>query len=249
MFSSIKDFNLTVWLIIFSTLLTRFSFFMVWPFLAIILYQKFGLNEFEIGAFITIAIVIGVSFGFYIGYLSDKVGRRKIILLGLIVSIASLFTLGMADSIFMMMAGMIAQSIARGMVENLGKALMTDMLERREAKDLALQLRYFTLNIGAAFGPFAGVFIGITGQQTTFFFVAAIYILYLIAASIVFAIEAPINKSKMASDFSMAQLIGVLRKDHAFLIFVFCLLTTDKKNNIIIKTIAAAAIISHCLFN
>ncbi len=226
MFSVVKEFNLTVWLIIISTLASRFTFFMVWPFLAIILFNKFALDEFEIGAFISAPIIIGISFGFFVGYLSDKVGRRKIIILGLIINIVSLLALGFADSMALMFTAMVWHSISRSMVENPGKALMTDMLKGREAKDMALHMRYFTLNIGAAFGPLVGVTIGLTAQQITFSLVAATYFIYLIAALIVFTIEAPKNKTKMANDISIKMLFAVLGKDHAFLLFVFASLFT-----------------------
>ncbi len=211
---------MTVWLVIISTLISRFAFFMVWPFMAIILHRKFGLNEFEIGAFLALPTFIGVSVGFYVGYLSDKFGRRKIILLGLVINILAMLTIGVAQSPVLLMAGMIVQSIARGMVENPGKALMTDMLKDRAVKDMALHMRYFSLNIGAAFGPLVGISIGLTGQQTTFFVVAAAYGIYLLAASMVFRKESPLTHAKMQQDHTISQVIGILGRDHAFLLFV-----------------------------
>ncbi len=201
--------------------------FMVWPFLAIILHQKFNLNEFEIGAFIAFPIFVGVTFGFFLGYLSDRVGRRKIIIIGLIITIASLLTMASADSLDFLMLGMLGQSIARGMVENPGRALMTDMLQDRDAKDLALQVRYFALNVGAASGPLVGINIGLTGQQTTFALVALVYTVYVLAALIVFKIQPPLKHTKMNTNQSIGQVVGVLRADHAFMLFVFAALLAD----------------------
>lgn len=194
---------------------------MVWPFLAIILHQKFGLNEFQIGAFIAIPIFIGVTTGFYVGFLSDRIGRRKIILVGLTITILALLTMGSADSTTWLMVGMMGQSIARGMVENPGRALMTDMLDDRKTKDMALHVRYFALNVGAAFGPWVGVQIGLTGQQTTFTIVAMVYTAYLIAATIVFTLQPPKHHTKMGKDFSIGHVFSLLRRDHAFMLFVF----------------------------
>ncbi len=193
---------------------------MVWPFLAIILHNKFGLNEFQIGAFIAFPIFVGVISGFYLGYLSDIAGRRKIIIVGLVISIISLLTMAFATSPEFLMLGMLGQSIARGMVENPGKALMTDMLKGRATKDMALQVRYFALNVGAAAGPLIGINIGLTGQQTTFALVAAIYGVYMLAALVVFRIETPLKRTK-ANQQTLGEVIRVLRADHAFLLFVF----------------------------
>lgn len=220
-FAPLKYFNMTVWLVIISTLIGRFATFMVWPFLAIILHQKFNLNELEIGAFIAFPIFIGVITGFFLGYLSDRVGRRKIILIGLALSIASLLTMAFADDLNFLMLGMLGQAITRGMIENPGRALMTDMLVDRDAKDLSLQVRYFALNIGAAFGPLVGINIGLTGQQTTFALVALVYAIYMLAALVVFKIQLPLKHTKMSTNQSIGEVVNVLRADHAFLLFVF----------------------------
>lgn len=221
MFSAINQFNKTVWLIIFATFAARFTFFMIWPFMALVLYDKFALNEFEIGAFMAFSVFVGIICGFLVGNLSDRIGRRKIILLGLVLQIISLSILGIANSLPLMLLGSTLQSIARTMTENPGKALMTDMMDNRQVKDMALHMRYFSLNIGAALGPVLGVFIGVTGQQTTFFIAASMYVIYLLAAGIVFNIERPLKRTKSAPDQSFKALFKLLAQDHAFLIFVF----------------------------
>lgn len=65
MFAAAKEFNKTVWFIILATFMSRFTFLMVWPFLALVLYNEFGLNELEIGTFMTIAVSLGVGCGFF----------------------------------------------------------------------------------------------------------------------------------------------------------------------------------------
>jgi MFS family permease len=221
MLAAVRQFNLTVWLVILSTFAGRFVLFMIWPFLAILLYRKFGLNEFEVGLFLALATAAGVVFGFYVGYLSDKLGRRKIMLAGLVLSVIAMIILGTADSLVMLFAGTLLQSLARPMVEDPGRALMTDMLEDRDVKDMALHVRYFALNVGAALGPMLGAAAGLTGEQTTFLLLGAVYGLYLAAAAVVFKTERPLKGSAMAANFSVGDVLNVLRRDNAFLLFVF----------------------------
>jgi MFS family permease len=221
MLAAVRQFNLTVWLVILSTFAGRFVLFMIWPFLAILLYRKFGLNEFEVGLFLALATAAGVVFGFYVGYLSDKLGRRKIMLAGLVLSVIAMIILGTADSLVMLFAGTLLQSLARPMVEDPGRALMTDMLEDRDVKDMALHVRYFALNVGAALGPMLGAAAGLTGEQTTFLLLGAVYGLYLAAAAVVFNTERPLKGSAMAANFSVGDVLNVLRRDNAFLLFVF----------------------------
>lgn len=220
MFASLRHFNLTIWLIIVATFAGRFVQFMIWPFLAILLHRRFGLNELEVGVFLATATLIGILFGFYVGYLSDRLGRRKIIVWGLVLTIGAMIVLGMADSLHLLFAGTLMQSIARPMVEDPGRALMTDMVEDREVKDMALHMRYFALNVGAALGPILGAAAGLTGEQTTFYLVGLVYAFYLCGALAVFRIERPLRDSAMSSEFSLQEVLGVLRRDRPFLLLV-----------------------------
>ncbi|MGJ8529571.1 MFS transporter [Maritalea sp.] len=210
-----------------ATFASRFVLFMVWPFLAILLHQKFGLNEFQIGAFLSGSATVGVVFGFYVGFLSDKIGRRKIILVGLALNIVAMIVLGTSNDLWWLFAGTLVQSFGRGMVENPSKALMTDMVENRAVKDMALHVRYFALNVGAATGPLLGIFAGATGEQSTFFFVAGVYVIYLTAGALIFRLERPIKKTKAGDPLRFGDAVSVLRKDTAFLIFVAATLIAD----------------------
>lgn len=221
MFAAAKEFNKTVWFIILATFMTRFTFLMVWPFLALVLYNDFGLNEFEIGVYMTLAVSIGVGAGLFMGNLSDRIGRRKVIMAGLFFTIISMLGIANASNIYIIWVATTIGSIARGMVEDPGKALMTDMMTSREAKDLAIQMRYFFLNVGAAFGPLTGVYLGIGGQQSSFNIVAIGYLVYLALAAIIFKMENPLGKSHQEKDQSLGALFRLLRLDHAFMIFVF----------------------------
>ena len=73
---------------------------MVWPFLALILHNKFHLNEFEIGIFLSASILIGIAVGFFFGNLSDKIGREKIILSGLLLNTLAMFLMAIANDIY-----------------------------------------------------------------------------------------------------------------------------------------------------
>ena len=224
MFAPLKYFTLTIWLIVTATFAGRFVQFMIWPFLAILLYQQFGLNEFEVGLFLASATAIGIIFGFYVGYLSDNIGRRKVILAGIALSIIGMGILGFSSEIWHFYLGTLIQSLARPMVEGPGRALMTDTVADRKVKDMALHVRYFALNVGAATGPIIGATIGLAGRQSTFLLLATVYLIYLIAAGIVFRIERPPQSSSMGKAFRFITVLNVLHKDTGFLLFVLATL-------------------------
>src|SRR4030081_1313122 len=71
-----------VQILLAGTLLTRTAFFMVWPFLAVILLRDFHLSPSQIGSILAGASVAGNLIGFYFGNLSDRFGRRNIMIAG-----------------------------------------------------------------------------------------------------------------------------------------------------------------------
>ena len=220
MLKSIAQFTAVVWLVIIATMVMRFTFFMVWPYLAIILHQDHGMNAFEVGAFLATSGVIGNTLGFYTGYLSDKFGRRVVILGGLVSSIAALVTLGLSESLLFILMAMVVQGVSRHAIEGTGKALLTDELEDRKAKDLALHARYYALNIGASFGPLVGVYYGLTGKQATFLLVAAAMAAYLVAALVIFSRHKSKKEPNKSSAFSFRLVLRTLADDKRFLVFV-----------------------------
>ncbi|MCJ8323518.1 MAG: MFS transporter [Rhizobiales bacterium] len=229
MLNSIKQFNFTVWFLLTANFCIGFVASMVWPFLAIILYRKYGLNEFETGLFLFSAVLVRAFFGFYVGNLSDRFGRRKVIISGFLTGMCGMYIMASTDNLWVMLLGATLNTTAWGMVANPGKALMTDMMPDREVKDVALQMMFFSMNLARAFGPAFGVFIGLTGQATTFYIVGHIYIVVIIIGLIIFNIEKPKKHTKSNRDQSFKALFSILAQDHAFMLlvvaFTLCLLT------------------------
>lgn len=221
MLDSIKSFNSVVWFIIFQTLMSRFTLFMVWPFLALILHENFNLNEFEIGMFLSFSLISGIFIGFFAGNLSDRIGREKVISFGLVLNVFAMFLMGYSSTLEMFFAGAVLQAISRSLVENPGKALITDYLPKQKDKEMALHIRYFVINIGTAFGPIVGLSFGLTGAQDTFFIVSFIYLLSFFLSIFIFKKRTIfIDKSKNINK-SFKSFFKILKQDHAFLIFVF----------------------------
>jgi len=220
MFKSAKLFNSTVWFVIIQTFLARFTLFMVWPFLALILHDTFSLNELEIGLFLSLSLVFGIVVGFFAGNLSDRIGREKVILLGLLINVLAMITLGMAEDLMVFFVGAVAQAISKSLVESPGKALMTDILKDPKAKEMSLHIRYFAINIGAAFGPIIGINLGFAGQQNTFNLVALTYFIALLCAISIFKIREIKKIVKVKKNQSFKALFSILKQDHAFLIFI-----------------------------
>ncbi|MEZ9417657.1 MFS transporter, partial [Vibrio sp. 10N.286.49.E1] len=65
-----------------GTLLARTSYFMAWPFLIVFLYEDYGASAIEVGMMLATSAVVGAGAGLYSGYISDKLGRKWVMVLG-----------------------------------------------------------------------------------------------------------------------------------------------------------------------
>jgi MFS family permease len=193
---------------------------MIWPFLALILHDKFQLNDFQIGIFLSASLIIGVFCGFFAGNISDKIGRQKVIQTGIFINIISMLVMADTNNLSIFFIGALGQAIASSLIENPGKALMTDMLKNQEAKEMALHLRYFGINIGASIGPAVGIYLGFTGEQSTFYLVAIISLISFIIAFYIFSIEKVRVIIDEEKDYYFKYLFSILRQDHSFLLFI-----------------------------
>ncbi|HDZ8857862.1 TPA: MFS transporter, partial [Aeromonas dhakensis] len=150
-----------VWIVILGTFMVRTSFFMVWPFLSILLYREYGLSASGIGMLLGGAAVLSCLIGFYVGWLSDRLGRRTILLLGCALSCGAYLLLGFGHSLWLITLGVFGSGLSYAFIDTPGKALMGDLLPEKALRELALHLRYFLLNVGAGVGPLIGVMVGL----------------------------------------------------------------------------------------
>ena len=173
----LRQFPPLVWIVILGTFMVRTTFFMVWPFLSILLYRDYGLSATLIGLILGATAALSTLVSFYGGWLSDKWGRRNILLFGCLVSALSVALLGLSHQVIWLAIGVIGSGLSYGLIDSPGKALMADSLAEPKARELALHLRYFLLNLGAAIGPLLGVSYGLSARQETFLLLSVSYLL------------------------------------------------------------------------
>ncbi|MGU5886436.1 MFS transporter [Aeromonas hydrophila] len=202
----LRQFPPLVWTVILGTFMVRTSYYMVWPFLSILLYREYGLSATAIGAMLGATAAISTLVSFYGGWLSDKLGRRNILLAGCLVSV---LWLGL---------GVLGSGLSSGLIDAPGKALMADSLASAKARELALHLRYFLLNLGAALGPLLGVTLGISAQQQTFLLLSSSYL--LLGSAFLWGFAQSRVVATHGSELGLRAAIKVLWLDRGFLLLV-----------------------------
>src|SRR5882672_11413049 len=118
-----------VQILLAGTFLTRTAFYMVWPFLAVILLRDFHLSPSQVGSILAGASVAGNLMGFYFGNLSDRFGRRNIMIAGCLGSVVAFMALGSAHSVLLYSLGAVLVGFCRSAIETPGSALISETIE------------------------------------------------------------------------------------------------------------------------
>ncbi|TPH18068.1 MDR family MFS transporter [Litorilituus lipolyticus] len=177
--SRMKQFPLLMWILLFGSFITRGSFYMVWPFLAVILYEKFSLTATEVGLILSVAAIVSVLISFVGSALSDRIGRKKLMYFSGLLYIISFSLLAEIDHIEGYIIVITLCSIATALWRPLISALIGDMIDDSKTRELAMQSLYFVVNVGCAVGPMLGVWMGLTGEQSSFYITAMAFVFLL----------------------------------------------------------------------
>lgn len=170
-----KQFPRLMWILLFGSFITRGSYYMVWPFLAVILYEKFALSATDVGLVLSSAAIISVFTSFIGSALSDRIGRHKLMYFTGVLYIISFSLLAQVDSVKGYVVVMTLCSIATAIWRPLTSATIGDIIDDPKTRELAMQSLYFIVNVGCAVGPMLGVWLGLTGKQSSFYITAAAF--------------------------------------------------------------------------
>ncbi|MFD0770069.1 MDR family MFS transporter [Bacillus sp. CGMCC 1.60114] len=204
--------------IIIGTLFARFATSMSIPFLAIYLTNAKGISAGVTGAIIGTSALVGVFASFIGGNLSDRYGRKKIMLASIIVWICVFIGFGFAEHVLAFFLLNALNGMCRSFFEPTSRALLSD-LTKPEHRLMMFNLRYGAINVGVAIGPLVGLQVG-TAESTTPFFIAAImYALYTIVLALQFRkYHVGEEKTEETERVTFMDSLRVIRKDIVFLV-------------------------------
>ncbi|HMT02146.1 MAG TPA: MFS transporter [Burkholderiales bacterium] len=220
-FKEISLFPKTIKLLLVCIFITRTTYFMVWPFITVIFHDSYKFDSFTIGIIMTISSLISVMAGFYAGNLSDKIGRKTIISLGCIFAVLGYLALAISTQLYLSVIGLFLIGLAYSYTEAPCRALISDILNDSTKRELALQIRYFTINVGGAVGPLLGITFGISAHKSTFLITAIAYALFYLIVKFMFYEVINIKYTKIAENhLSIWKAIITIRKDLIYCIAI-----------------------------
>ncbi|WP_313384936.1 MFS transporter [Pantoea sp.] len=224
LFQTLKSFPAAVHALLFFTLVIRFSYFMAWPFIAVIMTQNYHLSPVAIGVAMTGSALFSVVLGMYGGQISDRLGRRVILLLGCAFSALGYIILAQAAGLGLFIVGLMITGVSFAWVDPPLRALMSDLLGDRRRCALALQMRYYLINVAAVFGPLVGIAFGLTSQKGTFLLTGLSYLPFFAYVLLFIPSGKLLSEQQAGSEPSvkLTEMMGIIARDKTFIAALLC---------------------------
>jgi len=173
----VGQFHPIVWVLLIGTVLSRGSAFMTLPFLSIYLSRHMDLSPIIIGVTVGMSPLMATVGGFIGGHLSDRFGRKPVMLIALftVALVYYGFTVATSPGWFILLNAL--NGLSNSFFEPTAQALMAD-LTVKEKRMKVYSLRYTAMNIGASVGPLIGAYLASTSAKLSFAITGTFYLFY-----------------------------------------------------------------------
>ena len=191
-----------------------FGLFIVLPVLSLYTLNLSGANEFLVGLIVGIYAISQMIFQVPFGALSDKIGRKKALTIGLLIFVAGSIVCALASEIYTMLFGRFLQGA--GAVGAVATAMISDFVtEENRSKAMAIMGAFIGLSftLSMVLGPLLARSYG--GLSSLFYFSAALSLLCIVLLYTVVPKE--IKVSEKAEKVPFGKLF--LQKDYMIINF------------------------------
>lgn len=176
----LREFHPIVWSLVVGTVFVRAASSMSMPFLFLYLSNQTDMDLATIGLLIGAGALAGTVGGFIAGTLSDRIGRRRVMIGALYVWTFVFVGFALTKNPLLLLLFNMAGGLCRSFYEPVSQALMADVTPP-EKRYRVFGLRYTAINVGVAVGPIAGAVLAKTSVALPFLITAVIYLMYVIS--------------------------------------------------------------------
>lgn len=216
-----REYPRTFWTLMVATFVDDLGRFLLFPFFALYITERFAVGMTQVGYLFAIFSITSMIGNLISGAISDKFGRRTMLLFGLIVSGLSSLLMGIVDdlNVFYALSGFV------GLISNAGgpaqQAMIADLLPARQRAE-GYGIHRIVLNVAAAAGPALG---GLLASYNFFYLFLADAISSMLTAIVVFLVipETKPDAPEGQEEQSMMQTVGgygIVLRDAAFIAFL-----------------------------
>jgi len=217
--SVIEEYPRQFWLLFWGMLLSTIGASMIWPFLTIYASERLELPLTQTASLVTINSASSLIMTFVAGQITDRAGRKKVMVISLITNAILYFFLSSANT-YVQFATLMALLGASNPLYRVGaNAMLADLIPPEKRADGYAIIR-LSDNAGVAIGPSIGGFIAAASQFFAFYIAASGLFLYGLVL-LFFAVETlpQYTKDIQISVFDQGSYKSVF-KDISFISFV-----------------------------
>jgi len=143
------------WVLLLGTFIDRLGAALVFPFLTLYITRKFAVGMTEIGVLFGVFSLTNMVGGLFGGALTDRLGRKRTLMLGLVISALTSVLMGLAQSFTVLFVAIVVVGLFANVGGPAQQAMVADLLpEAKRAQGFGL-LRV-VVNLAVAIGPAIG---------------------------------------------------------------------------------------------
>jgi len=207
------------WTLMLASFIDRMGGFMLYPFFALYITKHFGVGMTTVGLIFGIFSLTGILGSTVGGALTDRFGRKPMLIYGLVISAVSSIWLGLVNELSLFFAG----AVFVGLFSNAGgpaqQAMVADLLpEEQRARGFAIWR--VIVNVSAAAGPAIGGLIA--SRSFLMLFIADAILSTLVAIMVFFLLpetRVRLQREKQETMVQSFQGYGRVLADRVFMFF------------------------------
>ncbi len=216
-----REYRRSFWILVGATFIDRLGGSLLFPFFALYITQKFHVGMTEVGILFGLFSISSIAGSFIGGGLTDRVGRRTMLIFGLLASSFSTLAMGFVESLNAFYVLALVSGIFTDVAGPAHDAMVADLLpENKRAEGYGIMRVGF--NLAVTIGPAIGGFLAAQSYLLLFITDAVIS---TITAAVVFAflketrpkLEPGEKQESVATTFRG---YGVVLRDTSFMLFL-----------------------------
>lgn len=160
------------WLMFVGMLISTIGASMIWPFLMIYVSERLGMPLTFTAMLLTLNSVMGLISSFIAGPIIDRLGRKWVMVISLLLNSLGFLLLSQANSLSTFAVVLALQGAVNPLYRVGSDAMMADLIPPEERAD-GYSLMRLSNNLGVAIGPAVGGFLAAASYNLAFFGAAA----------------------------------------------------------------------------
>ncbi|QUW23311.1 MFS transporter [Sporosarcina sp. Marseille-Q4063] len=153
-----KDFPAALWILLINTLMMALGFYMIIPLLAVYLLENLFLSATLVGLIIGVRSFFQQAFQLWGGMISDRVGYKLLICIGVFIRSIGFIMFGLVDSIPGLLLAAILSGLGGAFFHPSSYGLYT-VLSTPKNRSIIYSTRDMLSNVGFIVGPVVGAFL------------------------------------------------------------------------------------------